>query len=380
MDKDKENINYAFKFLYAIGIILIVAGHCNNGGISLFYEWFTPYAFHLALFMFASGYFYKEDSERNVKKYIYKKFKKLIIPMYVWNIIYAIFIQIIRIKGFSIGGDFNFYNIFVAPILNGHQFAFTMGLWYVVPLFVIEIVNVLIRKILKLKIKNINEYIFFIISLLFGMVGIYISTNGYNKGWYLFFDRILYLIPFYCLGILYKKELEKYDKLNNIIYFSIIFMIQLVIITIYGKPIKYTPSWCNNFTNDVITPFTIGIIGIAFWLRISKILEPIICNSKVINCIANNTYSIMVHQFIGFFTINTIFAIFNKFIPLFKEFNWIKYKSDIWYCYAPKGLKQWYIIYLVGGITIPIMISYILKQIKKLIMKYKGTENGRKEK
>lgn len=42
----KENINYAFRFLYAIGIILIVAGHCENGGISLFYEWFEPHAFH----------------------------------------------------------------------------------------------------------------------------------------------------------------------------------------------------------------------------------------------------------------------------------------------------------------------------------------------
>lgn len=64
-EKDKNNnINYSFKFLYAIGIILIVAGHCKNGGISLFYEWFTPYAFHLALFTFVSGYFYKDDSEK----------------------------------------------------------------------------------------------------------------------------------------------------------------------------------------------------------------------------------------------------------------------------------------------------------------------------
>lgn len=58
--------------------------------------------------------------------------------MYVWNIIYAIFIQIIRLNDFSIGGDFTMYNIFIAHLLNGHQFAFTMGLWYVVPLFVIE--------------------------------------------------------------------------------------------------------------------------------------------------------------------------------------------------------------------------------------------------
>ena len=38
-EKDKEQkINYVFKFLYTIGIIFIVVGHCKNGGISIFYE------------------------------------------------------------------------------------------------------------------------------------------------------------------------------------------------------------------------------------------------------------------------------------------------------------------------------------------------------
>lgn len=54
---EKKSINYDFKFLYAIGMILVVAGHCSNGGVSIFYDWFTPYAFHLPLFIFASGYF-----------------------------------------------------------------------------------------------------------------------------------------------------------------------------------------------------------------------------------------------------------------------------------------------------------------------------------
>ena len=57
---EKKNINYDFKFIYAIGMILVVAGHCSNGGVSIFYDWFTPYAFHLPLFIFASGYFYKK--------------------------------------------------------------------------------------------------------------------------------------------------------------------------------------------------------------------------------------------------------------------------------------------------------------------------------
>ena len=363
---ENKKVNYKFKFLYTIGIIFIVAGHCKNGGISIFYEWFPPYSFHLALFMFASGYFYKENSEENVKKYIWKKVKKLIIPMYIWNFVYAIFTTLIKLKGFSIGSKLNMYNIFIAPILNGHQFVFTMCLWYVVPLFMIEVLNILIRKILKLKIENVNEYVFFIVSLLSGMLGTYLASKGYNKGWYLFLDRILYFIPFFSLGILYNKKLEKSDKLNNTIYFTIIFLIQLLIITINGKPVTCTPSWCN-FNGNVIMPFIVGTLGIAFWLRIAQILEPIVRNSRVVNIISENTFSIMVHQFLGFFAVNTIFAICSKFVPAISNFNWHRYKTDIWYYYLPNDIKQWYIIYLIAGIIVPLIISYILEKLKDKI-------------
>lgn len=67
---ENKKVNYKFKFLYTIGIIFIVAGHCKNGGISIFYEWFPPYSFHLALFMFASGYFYNINK---VKRFFDRK-------------------------------------------------------------------------------------------------------------------------------------------------------------------------------------------------------------------------------------------------------------------------------------------------------------------
>lgn len=63
--------NLQFKLLSAIGIIIIVSGHCYHGGISLAYEWFPTYSFNLALFVFISGYFYKPEQERGLNIYIY---------------------------------------------------------------------------------------------------------------------------------------------------------------------------------------------------------------------------------------------------------------------------------------------------------------------
>lgn len=59
LSKNNQNVNLQFKLLSAIGIIIIVSGHCYHGGISLAYEWFPTYSFNLSLFVFISGYFYK---------------------------------------------------------------------------------------------------------------------------------------------------------------------------------------------------------------------------------------------------------------------------------------------------------------------------------
>ena len=80
-------------------------------------------------------------------------------------------------------------------------------------------------------------------------------------------------------------------------------------------------------------------MGIAFWLRISKLLVPVLKNSKVVLFIANSTYYIMIHHFLGFMSIKTIFAFLNYFIGLFPDFNWIEYKTNIWYYYLPFGLS-----------------------------------------
>lgn len=87
-ERMKKTVDWRFKFLYVIGIISVVVGHTGEG-VSLFYEWFTPYSFHLPLFMFASGYLYKENSIDNVSFYIKRKFINLIIPLYLWNIFYG---------------------------------------------------------------------------------------------------------------------------------------------------------------------------------------------------------------------------------------------------------------------------------------------------
>lgn len=72
----------------AIAIVSVVAGHCtNNAGIPLFQSQFRPYSFHLPLFAFISGYFYRKANDDNYITYIVKKGKKLLLPLFICNIL-----------------------------------------------------------------------------------------------------------------------------------------------------------------------------------------------------------------------------------------------------------------------------------------------------
>lgn len=63
--------NRELRVLSAIGIILVVSGHLGYnlfdiGGL------FPYYSFHVFLFLFVSGYFYKREEEEQILSYILK--------------------------------------------------------------------------------------------------------------------------------------------------------------------------------------------------------------------------------------------------------------------------------------------------------------------
>ena len=104
------------------------------------------------------------------------------------------------------------------------------------------------------------------------------------------------------------------------------------------------------------------LYGIAFGLRISRLLENALGKSKIVNIVADNTYSIMINQFLGFMVVKTVFGLLSKYTSMFPDFSMQEYKSEIWYFYVPKGITQFYIIYLVSGLAVPIIIQLAINQ------------------
>ena len=213
-------IDYRFKLLYSLAMMSVIAEHCRGkGSIELNMQgWFNYSSYHMPLFMFAAGYFFKQNNVNNSIKYTYNKFKKLIIPIFIYNFFYGFYIQFLKkLKFKNHTRSFSFKILFIEPFI-GAGFKHITPSWFSATLFYVEVYNILKRKIFLTIFKfDLNELLYFVIDFVFSYYSVYLFNKGYNKKiFYIVVLRTAHLNIYYQLGILYKKTLEKnIQKINK---------------------------------------------------------------------------------------------------------------------------------------------------------------------
>jgi len=215
-----KEIKSRFLILQAIAIILVVIGHRAAVGIEEL-DWFRISSYHMAIFIFISGYFFKSNNLDNIPQYILGKIKRLVIPYFIYNLIYGIIITYLRYKNIvSFGQDLSLKTFFIDGWIHGHQYVLNLATWFVLSLFLTQTTFILIRYV-YLKYKLNNEFALFIFFLLLGLISILISNITVNTiPIYLPFLRIMFFLPFFHFGFYYKTKLEEKDKLKDYWYWT----------------------------------------------------------------------------------------------------------------------------------------------------------------
>lgn len=365
----KKEYNYTFGILTALAIIFVVAGHLDYGIFTL--EGLFPYySYHMPLFMFISGYFYKEEHEKQIGMFLLKKVKRLIIPYFFWNLFYGIIVLILKQFGFTIGGDMNLYTLLVQPFIDGHQFYFNLAAWFLPALFIVEVVYLLIRKILRYLIHNevLGLSFILIITLILGIISIKMANIGYNYSFWLILIRTMFFIPFYCTGNIYKAVLEKKDNLNNCVYFALIVGGQFIIAMHYGWIPTFSAVFVSFFQNPFMQ-YLVAFTGIAFWLRVAKIITPIVKKDGYLIYLGKNSFSVMMHHIGIIYVLMLSLGIVNKITGLFSDIdmNLIKTNAGNWYC--PKGNNHFLLFYLIATIIICIVLCKAKDRLISLRLK-----------
>lgn len=424
--------------LSTFAIIFVVLGHIRFGFIDMsetgtFYGWFPYYAFHLPVFLFISGYFFKDlripeasarvrhgsspafQSQSNsqnggnmfkeIGRFVLRKAKNLLLPYYVVTALFLLFNMQLISWGFTWPQRFTWETWLLKPWTSLYVLTFAVPAWYLIALFLAEMyflfLRLTIRRLLitllgkttksrannrsnnrsdnrhsdDVKTGQKNDLLVEVIMLLFtlalGVLALVIHDQpGVSETARVYLRSVLMLF-FMQTGLLYRRHFEKRDNLGNVPYFLIIIIVQFLILLLSeGSLLSPGLYGLVGFEPYGYDYFLGGITGIALFLRISRILASTAKRSRLILFISENTKYIMEFHVFGFFLLNALFSVLSK-TELFSPFLSV-FRNARWHSYLYYTLfdnPRMIPFYLIAGIGISLIIAKIMQVIKTLVRK-----------
>lgn len=347
-----------FRILSCIGILLIIMGHLNCNLLE-FGGLFPYYSYHVMIFVFISGYFYKSEDENGIIAFVVRKIKRLIMPYMLLNVVFGFIVLFLHRAGFAYGGDMSIETLLISPFADGHQFGLNAPGWFITALFLLEMCNVCGRAVLR-RVGLDKEMLIMGIYLMMGVAVIILSMRGMVYDYYRIPARIMLMAPFFQLGRIYKTKIEKYDTLNTVLYLIIVVGINVILHFLpYG--LAYSAAWVNGFTN-IVLPFVTTMTGVALWLRISRLIAGFWRDNrfwKMIDFTGSHTFYICILHLSVFLVINEILNVLNV-----AGFNGEEFKWNVYYSYGGNAVK---LIYAVFGMIVPVTICWCCEKIKEKI-------------
>ncbi len=374
----KKKSNKQFMIFSAIMMVLVVDAHAWSS-MSLLTRYMTYNMYIMPAFVFVSGYFFSIKQELSFVEYAKKKIKSLILPYYIWWGGYAIILLLLKYI-FSITiAEVTLDTLILGPWKGGGQQVFTSPGWFVCCLFLIQLIYYFFRKITK---KFWNEWI--ALAVLTGITvytTYYVTNNEINHDFCNVY-RVLIMTWFYHFGIIYRTYIEDWFKRTS---GAVVCTVCIVFITFlnqvaynigafaYNVDFRFnTLSWSLDGMQNFgiwcgLYLIVIGLVGIAFWLKISQVLVPALENSFFCNFISNHTFEIMLNHMIFMWFVNLVLVKVNSLKALinFDITSAIYSPGYIW-----QDSKWSNFVYLLFGMIGAILVAWMADQAKKkLIMK-----------
>lgn len=336
MDKVFSN---EINILKALAILLVVSGHLEFSLLGMF----TPYSFQLALFFFISGCLFKDKYLYDVKTFIGRRIKTLLVPYFLYNLFYlGVTCLIAKLTGKFWGMPLSFKNFFITPFLNGHQFDLSCPMWFVTQLFMTMISFLLVFKLLN-KITT-NKFVHLIFFTLVGILAIPFCKIFEVTPLMLVLIRIMFSMFFVYLGYFYTHYIKDNHDIFTpkwcgavIILQSILWLFNRDFDPVHGIGLSYVLVWAR-FDEQLFVPVITSITGIWASLFTVKIFYPYIKNVKFIEDMGKVTYHIMANHLLVMYIITAILLWLNG-VPQEERLN-----HNIYWIYNPVQTTYLYFV------------------------------------
>ncbi|MBR5358899.1 MAG: acyltransferase family protein [Clostridiales bacterium] len=360
--------NKKFMVLSAIGIIMVVDAHSWTS-LNLFASHIPYNSFFMPMFVFISGYFNKVDPDTDLRTYIFKKFRNLMVPYITFSLLLLVLEQLINLllRGGSERSLYEevLFNLF--GIIIGTPSSIASPLWFVHSLFLVQIIYAVIKKLLYKRWNSIVMMIIFCILNLFSVF--FAKTVDIGGAFYFILSaplKCMFFILFIELGVIYREKIE--SKLHSLTAGgNLILIILLMIANVFRMMIlpeanniafvslEYMSGFPSPF---VATPLISSIIGILLWLTIVDAIGNAFYDNRIINYISENTLWVMSLHVLFFNVLNSILLFINKFIVPLHDFS---YSEASWYRWEP--IPQFSILYFAFGLTGPLLVKMLFDKV-----------------
>ena len=287
MTDHRENMN--MRALYWLAMIFVVDGHIPLVNLFDFGGFYGYYSFHLILFAFGSGYFFHLYG--GVKNDLVTRAKKLLVPLYVWNLVYGIFAAgLRRFGGFELGEALSLQTILLSPLTDGEHFRWNLGCWYLFPLFLVQVIYAGLSRILGKQKRGCE--ICFLVSLVLGSVAVEICHLEKQNLLPLWVLRTLILLPGYAGGAFYRERIEGRVRMPAALFPVACIAGRAVLLLMFGN-LSYLLSSCTYFSCNAIGVYAGAACATGFYLGISRLLAPLLEKTRLLLFMARNTMDIM---------------------------------------------------------------------------------------
>lgn len=291
--------------LLSLAMIFVVAGHMHQP----YWAYFKVYAFHVPLLFFISGYFFRpRDGWEQKIAFIKGKVWRLLVPYFIYNIIFAVITYVIYLALHQKLGELpTLTNFFITPFVDGQQYDLFAPGWFLIYLFYIHLIFVfLVRKATSLIYHLRLLGGLFLIALFWVVVASFVDLSTHEV--ISIFARIGFASFFYGLGYVIKTYIHKLQPyLVNIPTFILCLGVSLWFMH-FQPEYRFTlfPVYFNS--DYALAPFVSSIIGIWTWYQVSVFISRFISERSFLLLIGKHSIHVMATHLFVFLSMHILYV------------------------------------------------------------------------
>lgn len=285
MEKVTKRIDW-IDTLRGLAMYFVVWGHCQKN-----YNFIRKYIyhFHMPIFFFISGLTFGDSDKIPFKVFAKKKFKSLVIPYFVMNIVCYI-LMVIMYK-FGIIEEFsylkNFFGIFYS---NNKILPFPCGPgWFLLSLFLVNIIFYFLKKYSK------TDFELGIACSICGILSYvnYLSEYQIRGPWHI--ESVFTGVVFFYIGYIFMKNIKELDFVFNSKSRMLLYGLFLGIFGFIGQYLNRRVSMDGSVYGSIFLFYFSSIctiIGLVLFVRL------ILNHSHIFKDIGKKTMFFLGYQFI----------------------------------------------------------------------------------